>query len=134
MVHYRRSGSESYISTVNITPFTDVALVILIVFMVSAPGILSSAIDIHLPTASSSVNQDKNEIRIGIDKNGILYLNQKKVTKEELEKEVMSSEDLSGKNAVINADSGASHGTVVEILDMLRKAGLKGVYVGTVRK
>jgi biopolymer transport protein ExbD len=134
MVPYRKRNSDAYISAVNITPVTDVALVILIVFMVSAPGFISSAMDIKLPSASTSSEKNRSDLRIGIDENGNLFYNQKSITVEELKKELSEIENPAAKKAVINADTSAAHGKVVEILDLLRKSGIEGVYVGTLRK
>jgi biopolymer transport protein ExbD len=134
MVPYRKRNSDAYISAINITPVTDVALVILIVFMVSAPGIVSSAMDIKLPSASTSAEKTSADLRIGIDEKGNLFYNQKSITAEDLKKELSGIENPAVKKAVINADSSAAHGKVVEILDLLRQSGIEGVYVGTLRK
>jgi len=134
MVVYKKRSSDSYLSAVNITPVTDVALVILIVFMVSAPGIISTVMDIRLPASSTAASNNDTAIRIGIDEKGGLFYNQKSITTDDLKKELLSVENPAEQKAILNADTETPHGKVIEILDALRESGIDKVYVGTVRK
>lgn len=134
MVDYRSKIQSAPISGVNITPFTDVVLVLLIVFMVSAPGILSSVLHIQLPHASST-DRVKNRSRvIGIDSKGNLFLDGSAVSKEDLTETIKKSlEKEEGTGFTVNADSRTPHGLVVEVLDLLRSSGVQKISVGTVQ-
>lgn len=124
------------ISTVNITPFTDVVLVLLIVFMISAPNILNSVLNIQLPGSQSRDTLEKStSVSVGLDRHGKLYLDRKPISEEdmnaELEKFKKSNDNVSVK---LNADEEASHGSVIHVLDMIRKNRITRIYVGTVQK
>ena len=71
-------------SDINVTPFVDVMLVLLIIFMVTAP-LLTAGIKINLPESSSILKNEKNKpITVSIDKNNDIYLQKKKITKNQL--------------------------------------------------
>lgn len=135
MVDYRKYLRSEYIGSVNITPFTDVVLVILIVFMVSAPGILSSHLDILLPKTALERDQGKVKEVVALDGEGLIYYNEKRIDDNQL-KEMATrwGEENGEKKILLNADRRVAHGRVVEILDILRDAGVSGTYVGAVRK
>ncbi len=122
-------------SGVNITPFTDVVLVLLIVFMVSAPGILTSVLHIQLPGAEGDTGKDDASLVIGLDREGEIYIDGRTVPSEEFIeslKEKMNRDDVS--KVILNADTRTKHGDVVNILDKIRKAGVQAVSVGTSHK
>ena len=135
MVPYRNRNDRDYISTVNITPFTDGVLVILIVFMISAPGILSSHLDILLPGSSVSRDAKRPDRIVGIDSEGDLFFNESRLNEQKLTEKIhqIVKDDPDAK-ILLNADKRVPHGRVVEILDLLRKEGIRGTYVGAVRK
>lgn len=120
------------ISGINITPFTDVILVLLIVFMVSAPGLLSSSLNIVLPGSSTASSRVPSALVVALDREGHLYVDGKSMESGALEAKVKQI----GKDAqvTLNADARATHGRVVEVMDLLRRAGAEKIYVGTVNK
>ena len=134
MVRYRR-GDREVMSSINITPFTDIVLVLLIVFMIAAPGLVRSGLDISLPRSSSSKGELPKKWTVAMDREGGLYLNGEAVVRAELSEKLAAvraeREDFS---IVLNADGRTEHGAVVEVLDILKKSGAKNIYVGTVRK
>lgn len=136
MIDYRRHNSDSdYFSGINIVPFTDVVLVLLIIFMIAAPGLVRSGLDINLPGATTGQTQAKTKWRIAVDPEGGLFLNGKSIKHDKLKNTLQAQIKKSRETSVVlNADQSTKHGQVVEILDMIRAAGVKKIYVGTVRK
>lgn len=133
MVSYRKSKSELF-SGINIVPFTDVVLVLLIVFMVSAPGLLNTALNIRLPGATQGKQRQDTQINVGLDASGKIYVNNAQVERKDVEAKIKGLIKENGAEILLNADIGARHGEVVELLDLLRTAGGNNVYIGTVRK
>jgi biopolymer transport protein TolR len=121
------------ISTINITPFTDVILVLLIIFMISAPSIYLTSIEIQLPKGTNKNAQTQYEEIIGLDKEGNYYYKNKLTKKEDLEKAFKdkSVEEKKKIRILINADKNTKHGDVIELINLFNQLEYKNVYVGT---
>ena len=121
---------------INITPFTDVVLVLLIIFMITTPLLMNSSIKIKLPRAGSveAVPSDKN-ITIKITADGGLFLNDKAINSSGLERELVArlanNPDLV---VVLNADRQIAYKEVISVLDMTKKAGVKKLALGVEHK
>ena len=77
----KKYKTKSTISDINVTPFVDVMLVLLIIFMVTAP-LLTAGIKINLPESSSILKNEKNDpVTVSIDSKGDVYLQKKKILK-----------------------------------------------------
>lgn len=135
MIDYKKYRSGRILSGVNITPFTDVVLVLLIVFMITAPGILTSSLDIQLPDAGSSSSTKSEGITVALDREGRVYLDGDNVELKDLKALIRKriESDPSGR-FLLNADRKVEHGKVIEVLDLIRSSGAKTVLVGTVRQ
>ena len=80
----KKYKTKSTISDINVTPFVDVMLVLLIIFMVTAP-LLTAGIKINLPESSSILKNEKNDpVTVSIDSKGDVYLQKKKFSKDQL--------------------------------------------------
>ena len=134
MVKYKQD-SDSVFSGINIVPFTDIILVLLIVFMIAAPGIFSAGLNLTLPGAKSAGNLKKDRLRVNVNKEGKLYFKDQELTLEALEKKFVALiESGTVGRVIINADVASRHGRVIEVLDRLRGIGVKDIFVGTVKK
>ncbi len=134
MVYYRARRSQLF-SGINIVPFTDVVLVLLIVFMISAPGLLNTALNIRLPGSTQASKRSDTKITVALDAEGKIYINGEVVAREKVQERVKElSKGEAGSEILLNADIKAHHGEVVELLDLLRQAGGSNVFIGTVRK
>jgi biopolymer transport protein ExbD len=113
------------ISSINITPFVDVVLVLLVIFMVTAPMILKDVIGIRLPKASSGDGRKVTTLSVAVTKSGGILLNGVPASGREIEDEVKrilrSNPDA---QAVISADREALHGDVVRAIDRVKSSGL----------
>jgi len=114
------------ISDINIVPFVDIILVVLIIFMVTTPFIMKPSIMVNLPKAGSGEDTTPSELSITISSDGSLALNGKSTTSEAIN---AYSKELAGKRpdvqAIISADKDVSHGKVVSIIDAVKSGGVK---------
>lgn len=109
---------------INITPLTDVMMVLLVIFMVTTPLIMKANIDINLPKAHVKQETETRHLQIMLTKNGQLYLDGQKIEKtklrELLDKAMKESKDPS---VTVSADEQVAYGEAVKILDIARQAG-----------
>lgn len=119
-------NSDEPIAEINIVPFVDIILVVLIIFMVTAPVLLKPSINVNLPKAGSGDNTTPSELAVAITAKGDVSLNGKPSDETAL---ATYSKELVGKNpevqAIISADKEVSHGKVVTIIDAIKSAGVK---------
>lgn len=127
--------SEDIISNINITPFTDVILVLLIIFMISAPSIYLSSIQIQLPRGENSKATIQYTEIIGIDKEENIYYKNRIISLEELKKIFSEKqiEDRSKIEILINADKDTKHGFVIHLINELKNLKYTKIYVGTTK-
>ena len=114
------------IAAINIVPFVDIILVVLIIFMVTTPIIMKPSINVNLPQSSSGDKTEASKLAISISKEGQLRLNGQVSSKEEISnysKELLASNPNT--QAVISADKDISHGDVVGIIDVIKSTGIK---------
>ena len=133
-----RKGKSRSEPEINLIPFIDVLLVILIFVMVTTTYSRFTELQINLPTADANVAQQRpHEIQIGVDSHGNYKINQKPIAKidvndlaESLKKaasEMATGADQPDPVIVINADGAASHQSVIDILEAARLAGLSKI-------
>lgn len=120
-----QEGDGSPIAAINVTPFVDVVLVLLVIFMVTAPLLLRDVLGIQLPRASSSDAKMPVTIGLAVTRQGQYLLNGQMVGTQGLSSEVRrvlrSNPEA---QAIIGADTEARHGDVVRAIDLLKQAGL----------
>ncbi len=109
------------LSEINVTPFVDVMLVLLIIFMVTAP-LLQQGIDINLPQAKGKEIAPTERIVITIKKDGKIYLDKTSVPLESL---VLKLSKSINKEVFLKADKDVPYGLVVEVMGELREAGIE---------
>lgn len=109
------------LSEINVTPFVDVMLVLLIIFMVTAP-LLQQGIDINLPQASGKELSPSERIVITIKKNGKIYLNKTAVTLKSLKAGLAKK---TNKEVFLKADKDVPYGNVVTVMGELKEMGIE---------
>ncbi len=119
------SIDDDVISNINVTPLVDVVLVLLIIFLIAAPAIYQSAIQVQLPKAKSGDQPLKTPLSFTINKEGTLFWNKDAVNWDTLEGRLSAlGKTIASETAVISADEQTPHGTVIRLMDLLRQAGL----------
>jgi len=120
-------NDDDYISDINVTPLVDVVLVLLVIFLITAPTIYQSAIKVKLPKASTAEGMDqKNRLRFTLSASGEIRWNEDRLDWVGLEARLKDNDATIDKNqnVVINADQDTPHGTVIKLMDILRNYGL----------
>jgi biopolymer transport protein ExbD len=119
-------SDDSVISEINVTPFVDVVLVLLVVFMVTAGLMVNKGLKVNLPEAATAEQLgQQTTFNILVNQAGDIYLNGKPVSPEELKSK--GKESLAdGKKvvAMISADKGVVYSMVVGVMDALRSEGI----------
>ena len=109
------------LSEINVTPFVDVMLVLLIIFMVTAP-LLQQGIDVNLPQAKGKELTPAERVVITIKKDGKIYLNKTGISINELKSKLAS---MSDRDVFLKADKDVPYGIVIEVMGELREIGIE---------
>jgi biopolymer transport protein ExbD len=114
------------INEINITPFVDVVLVLLVIFMVTAPAMIKESLKVNLPkTLTSDITTKASSLGIAITKEGQVVLAGRLLSEEALREEFARiSKDAPETNFLLSADTDARHGDVVRVIDLLKKNNL----------
>jgi biopolymer transport protein TolR len=126
----RERRSSKLMAEINITPFTDVVLVLLIIFMIATPFIYQSSVKVQLPKASKS-EESSRDIMININAQGEVFLDDTKLDletlKHRLEARVKNKPDTS---VIINGDKNVRYDAVIQVMDVLNQSGVKNPGLG----
>lgn len=113
------------IAGINVTPFVDVVLVLLVIFMVTAPALMKDVLGIQLPKSSSSDQKAPQSLGVAVNRAGQLLLNGEPTADEDLRLAVQKAVQTNPETqAIISADQEAKHGDVVKAIDIVKSAGL----------
>ena len=130
MAFQRQKGDEfDHLADINVTPLVDVMLVLLIIFMVTAP-MLHQGISVALPkTATTNLRSSvEDPVILSITREGLYYINETPVARgllrDRLRAILRSHRD---KTVFLKADRGLSYGTVIETLDLLNRMGIESL-------
>lgn len=120
------NDNDEPISAINIVPFVDIILVVLIIFMVTTPLIMKPSINVNLPKAGSGDETTPSELTISIAAGGAVSLNGQPSDEAGI---TGFSQSLAAKRpdvqAIISADKDVPHGRVVAIIDAVKSGGVK---------
>jgi len=121
-----KADQDEIMSEINVVPLVDVILVVLIIFMVTAPMIMKPSINVNLPKAASGEATTPSKLNITIGGDGKLNLDGEVVEDAQVQakalEEVSKNPDI---QAIIAADKDVPHGRVVSVLDIVKGAGVK---------
>src|SRR5512138_651704 len=119
----RRIGTS--LAEINIIPLVDVVLVLLLIFMLTAP-MMYRGIDVNLPRASAKPTAVEERLVLTVTKDRALFLNDKRIPSGGLEGMLRDAfRNRTDKTLYLKADAGLSYGAVVETMDMVRRAGIE---------
>lgn len=114
------------LSNINVTPFVDVMLVLLVIFMVTAP-IIQQGVQVNLPQATASpVADEADPLIVTVSQEGRVYLNDNEVTLPELRTKLRAIRNLdAGKAVYLRADRDVRYGSVVAAIGEIKGAGIE---------
>ncbi len=124
----RRSGRRRPLAEINVTPFVDVMLVLLIIFMVTAP-LLTAGVPVELPkTQAKPLTDDREPLSVTIRKDGSVYLQQVKVSTDTLAERVKAiASNGNDERIYVRGDTSVPYGRVIEVMAILNNAGFTKV-------
>jgi biopolymer transport protein TolR len=122
------SRDSTTISQINVTPLVDVMLVLLVIFMVTAP-IIQQGVQVNLPQAKAAAIPGNEELLVvSIAKNGKIYLNDNVMTLAELGTKMRAIRtNLADKQVYVRADQDVRYGLVMQTIAELKQAGIERV-------
>src|SRR5499426_3997355 len=119
------AGTRSTLAEINVIPLVDVVLVLLLIFMLTAP-MMYRGIDVNLPRAASRPTAVEERMVLTVTKEQGLFLNDKRLTAGGLEQALRDAfKNRTDKTLYLKADAGLSYGAVVETMDRVRRAGIE---------
>jgi biopolymer transport protein TolR len=119
----RRVGAT--LAEINIIPLVDVVLVLLLIFMLTAP-MMYRGIDVNLPRTSSRPTAVEERLVLTLTRDGALFLNERRLTPAGLEAALREAfQHRTDRTLYLKADAGLPYGTVVETMDRVRRAGIE---------
>jgi biopolymer transport protein TolR len=117
---------EEVISEINVVPFVDIVLVLLITFMLTSSAIAKASFSVELPTALSADAPVSSTLNVVLDAEGKLYLDGAQTTHEKLGAHVARASWKDKElQAVISADKSVDYGQVIQVLDTIKSNGIK---------
>jgi biopolymer transport protein TolR len=123
-------STQSTLSEINMVPFIDVVLVLLIIFMITAP-ILQSGIEVDLPKTTYAKEINERKLVVTIDKNDLVYIGDTPVNIHRLAEQVKAQMKKPDQSVFLRADESISFGTFAKVIDTLRVAGITNISVVT---
>ncbi len=134
-INIKDDGGDDVMSEINVTPLVDVMLVLLVVFIVTAP-LLTQAVHVNLPkTAETAPPEEKEAIYISVNSEGKVYLDKLEIPIDHFENELQKRKAADPEIALnLNADDGVKYGTVAKVMASIERSGITKLAVLTTPK
>ncbi|MEA2951941.1 MAG: biopolymer transport protein TolR [Alphaproteobacteria bacterium] len=127
---HRRRRRHGVMSEINVTPMVDVMLVLLIIFMVSAP-LLTVGVPLDLPQSQAkSLDQDQKPLTVSVNQQGKIFLQETEVSSEELVAKLKAITDARGgaeERIFVRGDKAVDYGTMMKVMGRVSGAGYRRV-------
>jgi len=121
-------GDDELVSQINITPLVDVVLVLLVIFMMTAPVIYQSAIKVQLPSAKSGEKSQTQPLSFTLTSDGVLYFGKDKMEWTALSPMITAAAKKNPEEVVsVSADEKTPYGIVAKLMDALKEGGLSRI-------
>jgi biopolymer transport protein TolR len=125
-----QKSTQTSLSDINMVPFIDVVLVLLIIFMITAP-ILQSGIEVDVPKTRTVREAPEQRIVVTIDKNQLVYLNNDSVNIHQLPAKLKKQLKRPNDAVFLRADQTVPFGVFATVIDELRQAGISNISIVT---
>lgn len=127
-------GEDDVMGEINVTPLVDVMLVLLVVFIVTAP-LLTQAVHVNLPkTAETAPPEEKEAVYISVDAKGKVFIDKTEIALEAFESELLTRKAADPEIALnLNADDAVQYGTVAKVMSSIERSGITKLSVLTIR-
>ena len=131
----RRGRKKALMSEINVTPFVDVMLVLLIIFMVSAP-LLTVGVPIDLPgTQAKAMNADTQPITVSVNSEGKIFLQETEIPIDEVVPKLQAIAKTGYEERIfVRGDKAADYGTVMKVMARISAAGFKNIGLVTLQE
>lgn len=128
---FRRTSNPKYLSEINVTPFVDVMLVLLVIFMVTAP-MLVTGVEVDLPDANArDIASDDQPLQISVDAQQNIYLGESQIPREQFPAVIvnlaLSIEEPARQRVFVRADQSIAYGDVMRLVSLISEAGFTKV-------
>jgi len=128
------SGGDDAISEINVVPLVDIVLVVLIIFMVTAPAMIKPSVEVNLPSAASGDETQPSLLQVAVTADGRVQINNQDVTEDAARSIALGEFERNPEvQAIIAADREVDYGAVIQVLDWIKSAGIKNFAVTTDR-
>ena len=121
-----RQRSYASLFQINVTPLVDIVLVLLIIFMITAP-MMSAAVEVDLPVTGAATPQAEDRLIVSVTKGQKLYIGDQLVLFPLLPERLRAVRGNSGKAVALRADKSLDYGFVLLVIDAIRRAGIENV-------
>jgi biopolymer transport protein TolR len=121
-----RRSPYSSVSEINITSLVDVMMVLLIIFMLTAPFI-QAGIKVRLPKAKSTVIKEREGVMVAVTKEGDVYLNNQKIEQDKLAETLRNLKVAGEERVFVRADKDVEYGTVMRVIGDVKAVGIDEV-------
>jgi len=121
-----RKSKYSSVSDINVTSLVDVTMVLLIIFMLTAPFI-QAGIKVKLPKAKSTVIKETEAVVISVNKEGEIFINNEKVEAEQLGDALLTLKVAGEERVFIRADKDVPYGAVMNVIGEVKSVGINDV-------
>ncbi|RPI10462.1 MAG: biopolymer transporter ExbD [Zetaproteobacteria bacterium] len=127
-----KSRDRRVLSEINVTPMVDVMLVLLVIFMVTAP-MLQRGTDVQLPQAQHSELKEQERLTLTLTREGRIFLNSEEVPRDDLRGRLVAATKDRERTIQFRGDSQVYYGLVIEVMDAMKAAGIETVGMITER-
>ncbi len=125
MAFNTKDDGDDIMGEINVTPLVDVMLVLLVVFIVTAP-LLTNAVHVNLPkTEETAPPEEKEAVYLSVDAQGKIFIDKKEIAIDSIESELKTRKEADPELALnLNADDGVQYGTVAKVMSSIERAGV----------
>jgi biopolymer transport protein ExbD len=125
---FRRRGEED--AGIDMTPMLDIVFIMLIFFIVTTSFVKESGVEINRPSAATASKKERANIMIGITETGDIWIQKRRIDLRSVRANIekLHAENPEG-SVVIQADKGAKTGTLIQVMDQVRLAGVSNVSI-----